>query len=226
MVRGDGRGTERPQSHRKPNSVPFEAPPRGGAPQGDDHSSSPAISDRVKRPTRRRLPRQAPATCRSPAKAVERATLERPPIWSCSVRGFACHRPCGRRGALLPHLFTLTRLRPPIFERVASGFGAAGCESEEPARRNPRLEEPRAEAGGMFSVPLSFGLPRPGITRRTALRSSDFPPATARERDSRRSSGVAAAYLFYRSREAGHLRLWPRSAAGRQPHASSRQSLV
>ena len=33
-----------------------------------------------------------------------------------------------------------------------------------------------AKAGGMFSVPLSFGLPRPGVTRRTALRSSDFPP--------------------------------------------------
>src|SRR5215471_5751698 len=29
-------------------------------------------------------------------------------IWSCSVRGFACH-PCYHgRGALLPHLFTLT----------------------------------------------------------------------------------------------------------------------
>src|SRR5215467_11996758 len=35
----------------------------------------------------------------------------RSPIWSCSVWGFACHRPYGRRGALLPHLFTLTRLR-------------------------------------------------------------------------------------------------------------------
>ena len=33
------------------------------------------------------------------------------PIWSCSVRGFACH-PCHHgRGALLPHLFTLTHLR-------------------------------------------------------------------------------------------------------------------
>src|SRR5262245_47773739 len=28
----------------------------------------------------------------------------------------------------------------------------------------------------MFSVPLSFELPRPGVTRPTALRSSDFPP--------------------------------------------------
>src|SRR6185503_17133707 len=51
------------------------------------------------------------------------------PIWSCSVRGFACHPCCHGRGALLPHLFTLTRLRP------------------------------RAKAGGIFSVPLSFRLP-------------------------------------------------------------------
>jgi hypothetical protein len=41
-----------------------------------------------------------------------RAVLKRLPIWSCSVRGFACHLPYDRRGALLPHLFTLTRLRP------------------------------------------------------------------------------------------------------------------
>ena len=30
------------------------------------------------------------------------------PIWSCSVRGLACHGCCQPRGALLPHLFTLT----------------------------------------------------------------------------------------------------------------------
>jgi hypothetical protein len=30
--------------------------------------------------------------------------------------------------------------------------------------------------GGMFSVPLSVRLPCPGVTRRTALWSSDFPP--------------------------------------------------
>jgi len=29
----------------------------------------------------------------------------------------------------------------------------------------------------MFSVPLSFELPRPGVTRHTALWSSDFPPS-------------------------------------------------
>jgi hypothetical protein len=30
------------------------------------------------------------------------------PIWSCSVWGLPCHRHYCRRGALLPHLFTLT----------------------------------------------------------------------------------------------------------------------
>jgi hypothetical protein len=43
------------------------------------------------------------------------------------------------------------------------------------ARLRSRRFAPRAQAGGMFSVPLSVGLPRPGITRCTALRSSDFP---------------------------------------------------
>src|SRR3954462_9083092 len=57
----------------------------------DDHSSSPVIADRIERPTRR--PSDGPSSL---------------PIWSCSVRGFACH-PCYHgRGALLPHLFTLT----------------------------------------------------------------------------------------------------------------------
>jgi len=35
------------------------------------------------------------------------------PIWSCSVWGFPCHRHYWRRGALLPHLFTLTQPWPP-----------------------------------------------------------------------------------------------------------------
>jgi hypothetical protein len=30
--------------------------------------------------------------------------------------------------------------------------------------------------GTLLSVALAFGLPRPGVTRRLALRSSDFPP--------------------------------------------------
>src|SRR5215510_6640751 len=45
-----------------------------------------------------------------------------------------------------------------------------------PASGESRRGESR---GGMFSVPLSVRLPCPGVTRRTALWSSDFPPASA-----------------------------------------------
>ena len=38
-----------------------------------------------------------------------RAVLKRLSIWSCSVWGLACHLPYSKRGALLPHLFTLTQ---------------------------------------------------------------------------------------------------------------------
>jgi hypothetical protein len=41
--------------------------------------------------------------------SIERATLKRSPIWSCSGWGLPC-RPCHQgRGELLPRLFTLTR---------------------------------------------------------------------------------------------------------------------
>jgi hypothetical protein len=92
-----------------------------------------------------------------------RAALKRLPIWSCSVRGFACRSCYQKRGALLPHLFTLTR------------------------------HHPRVTASGIFSVPLSVGFPRPGITRCTALWSSDFPlPRAFRPRTVTHSSGHPA----------------------------------
>src|SRR6266436_3432164 len=63
------------------------------------------------------IPLASPLLARSSDRpgSFGRAILERFPIWSCSVRGFACHPCYHRRGALLPHLFTLTRLRPPPF---------------------------------------------------------------------------------------------------------------
>ena len=59
-----------------------------------------------------------------------------------------------------------------------------------------RAEGRRAKAGGIFSVPLSFELPRPGITRRTAQRSSDFPPPTFALVLSDSRFGAAAIILF------------------------------
>ncbi len=68
------------------------------------------------------------------------------PIWSCSVWGLPCPRLYSRRGALLPHLFTLTRR----FWRLAVYF-----------------------LWHWPSSGLEAGIP--DVIRHTALRSSDFP---------------------------------------------------
>src|SRR5215831_15998370 len=68
-----------------------------------------------------------------------RAVLERLPIWPCSVRGFACHRPRSRRGALLPHLFTLTspKLAAQSRERRRAVYFLCHCPSGCPDRALP-----------------------------------------------------------------------------------------
>ena len=61
---------------------------------------------------------------------------QRLPIWSCSVRGFACHPPYGGRGALLPHLFTLTLLRSlkPFGQASYGGQASWACPTKRGAR--------------------------------------------------------------------------------------------
>ena len=85
------------------------------------------------------------------------------PIWSCSVWGLPCHRHYWRRGALLPHLFTLT-----------------GSTSQCEAR------------GGMFSVALAvngrFETPPPG--RYPAHCSVEFGLSSADLRPQRPSGPV------------------------------------
>ena len=87
------------------------------------------------------IPLASPLLARSSNRpgSFGRAVLKRFPIWSCSVRGFACHRPYGRRGALLPHLFTLTLLR----RLNAKVFGACS----ELRRGRPRELHPTPSAG-------------------------------------------------------------------------------
>jgi hypothetical protein len=65
------------------------------------------------------------------------------PIWRCSQWGLPCRRCYQQRGGLLLHRFTLTL----------------------------RLRKHRRE-GGLFSVALSVGLPRPGVTRHRFLLES------------------------------------------------------
>ena len=74
------------------------------------------------------------------------------PTWSCSRWGFPCRRRCRRRGALLPHRFTL---------------------ATRPARRK--------RAGGVLSVALSLGSPPPGVTRhRTSVEPGLSSPRASR----------------------------------------------
>ena len=79
---------------------------------------------------------------------------------------------------------------PANRNRGAALFGLAPCgvlpatDVTAGAVRSYRTFSPlpsstHAKSGGIFSVPLSVRLLCPGVTRRTALRSSDFPPAFA-----------------------------------------------
>ena len=172
--------------------------PLGRAMADDNHSSRPGITDGLQRPTRR-LRTGRPL---SPAYTTSTGGLA-PPYLALLRAGFCLpsalqQTRCALTAPFHPYPPSPSALRAP-------GFGAASSlhRLRSLPRRSSRLEEPRAKAGGIFSVPLSFGLPRPGVTRRTALRSSDFPPASApawrgnperpagrsAKREGRRSSG-------------------------------------
>jgi len=153
------RRTEKIAASRKPNSVPRLRP------LDADYGAATTIP--LARPSlagSSDLPGGSDGP--SVARRDRRARL---PIWSCSVRGFACHRCYQRRGALLPHLFTLTHRRPRSGPRRAVCFlchfpsgcpdralpGALSCGVRtflppsrlfEPLRRGKPLRACRAEA--------------------------------------------------------------------------------
>ncbi len=93
------------QSRRKPNSVRLRSPKPAFA------RCAPADVDGYGVTTIPLVPALLTGSSNRPG-GFGRAVLNRLPIWSCSVRGFACHSCCHERGALLPHLFTIARLRP------------------------------------------------------------------------------------------------------------------
>jgi len=82
------------------------------------------------------------ASCNQPGSLVWKQTgrflARATPIWSCSRWGLPCRLCCQRRGALLPHPFTLTLV-------AVSGF-----------------------EGGLLSVALSLGSPPPEVIRHRA----------------------------------------------------------
>ena len=126
---------------------------------GDGHSSRRHITVPLQRPTRK-LWRTEPARSR---RSCDPCALKCPggarwpawtprtagssPIWSCSVWGFPCHPGYPGRGALLPHLFTLT---PPVLLTCTRALHIRAfrmCETATAGEHNRR--------GGIFSVALS-----------------------------------------------------------------------
>jgi len=94
------------------------------------------------------LGRRLPGASSDRYPRTGRAAVKRPPIWSCSGRGLP-GRPV---------------TRPPV--------GSYPTFSPLPDSCSPEI----AAAGRLFSVALSFGSPRLGVTQRPALWSPDFPP--------------------------------------------------
>ncbi len=88
----------------QPACKPGSVGPEWFAPRRrDGHSSGTPITRRLKQPTRT-------ASLTSPRGVIVRKRTRRyaVPIRSCSRCGLPCRFHCWRRGALLPHLFTLT----------------------------------------------------------------------------------------------------------------------
>ena len=160
-AQGFGEGARRPVSR-----VLFPGIP------GDGHSSGTPVAGRLARPTR--------ATARRPAWPRQRPVA---PIRSCSRWGLPCRSRCRKRGALLPHPFTLTRPATP------------------PARSlGPALpEQRRCRLGGLLSVALSLESPPPGVTRH---RISVEPGLSSPRSPGRRPSGrLASAHIGRQRRE-------------------------
>ena len=97
-------------------------------------------------------------------------------IWACWRWGLPCHDRRRPRGALLPHHFTLTGGKVENFQTECDR-----CHHESTIRRFKRSRRLRSgrrfHLGGVFSVALSLGSRRVGVTNHRALPSPDFPPA-------------------------------------------------
>jgi len=131
------------------------------------------------------------------------------PCGAMARRSFLWDRDCSRFLATYPVAFgravrQATPL-PPYLVLLRAGFclpptlPPARCALTAPF--HPYLTDaPKARRrGGMFSVPLSVKLPCPGVTRRTALWSSDFPRAFAPAALRRAIVWLTATFSFYPS---------------------------
>ncbi|GEM_PF-2007052 len=173
----------------KPNSVtldtPIQASPAAAARpvsrsetrrvKSGDHLSGRPVTKPLKRPTHS-------------SNETGRLSL---PIGACWRWGLPCRRSHPQRGALLPHLFTLTLdMRRTL--RVSG--------SRRQAKPGPHVK------GGMFSVALSLGSRRVAVSNHRALPSSDFPPDRRGNVDRATASPAPPAQFYHITR--GCQRRW------------------
>lgn len=178
----------------------------------DERPEPPCKPGSVPRETPRRRTFISDARCRAPPASLpgglDRAGLALPlaragrlPIRSCTAWGLPCRAGHPARGALLPHRFTL-----------ATHAGRP------------------APFGGLFSVALSCGSPRPAVGRHAALWCPDFPRRPPSLQDRRVRPGGSGEADVTRApwpgnRPSDGCRRGPRaSGRGRPPRSASRRA--
>ena len=103
---------------------------------------------------------------RNPASfpAWRRAASEFP-IWPCTRWGFPCRVACASRGALLPHLFTLTASLPTRRSVFCGTFRRTAFQPSSRVYPKVRLLT-SAATGYAASCSTVFGLSSPGLRRK------------------------------------------------------------
>jgi hypothetical protein len=141
------------------------------------------------------------------ACSLPRASL---PIWSCSVWGLPCHRHYCQRGALLPHLFTLTPAEGSLLDqsRYRGGMFSVALAVHGPSRPCPGRYPAHCPAEFGLSSPGGSALARsaPAATARSSCQTLVY-----REMDLQRTSDE-----FHKRRT--FATFWYKGPASRLPH--------
>jgi hypothetical protein len=124
-------------------------------PARDGHSSGTPVARRFEQPTRTAgSGHRSWSACRR----WRDDRLHAVPIRFCSRWGLPCRSRCRKRGALLPHRFTLTAEPPPSSSPLAGErFSVVPSPATGEGKGGGR--------GGLFSVALSLGSPPPDVIR-------------------------------------------------------------
>jgi hypothetical protein len=142
----------------------------GPRPARDGHSSGTPVARRFEQPTRTAGPGH-----RSWSTAAACATpwLHAVPIRFCSRWGLPCRLRCRKRGALLPHRFTLAAAPPAHPSPLEGGFVCSprmrGGQGRGPRRSVFCGTFPRVAPAGRYPAPHAHGA-------RTFLPSLSLPP--------------------------------------------------